>query len=579
MVIYPRFILTSLIAVLLATLAGVALAAEIDLSVQPEHPLANESFRLVFSADEAIDAEPNFSELETVVEILGRNRQTSIKWINGKNSQSTTWILEVIAPTPGALSIPAIAFGRDRSRATVIELRGDGSGIPPTNSGLQLEIEVDNRTPYVQQQVILTARLLRRVEIHDAKLTDPSTSTDTIIKRLGKDATYQTTRNGKRYEVFERRYSIFPQTSGTVTINPLLLTTQIVPTSRSLFNPFPQSLRTRRIQSNAIVLEVKPIPPSYTGDTWLPARRLRLRDDWSPNEANVNAGEPLTRTVFLWADGLTAGQLPEVPIPLPAGVKIYPDQPQTSEQESATGYSAIRQQKYAIIPRVAAELLFPETSISWWNTETDQMETARLKARRFMVQGPSVTESSMSSARADDQSAPLAPTIGQSIATEIMAARGYNAPSYRYVTLAIVCLVGWIATAFAWWWRSRRRARSEPASYGDTPLALARARRDVLGACKADDPAGTKRALVAWGRVALDDPRLSTLGDLIARVGAPLDKEIRHLDRCLYGNRAGSWDRKALHQAFKRGDIRPHPAPTEQNIPAPLPELFRLSGP
>ena len=554
-------------------------AAVIRLSVQPDRPVANESFQLVFTSDSKVSAEPDFGVLESFVDILGRNRQTSVQWVNGRNSHTTTWVLEALVTEPGQLVIPEIAFGNDRSTKTTINIHARNSNNPEiTDTSLLLEIEVDKTTPYVQEQIILTARLLRRVELNDANLTEPSADTDVVIKRLGKDITTQTMRNNKRYEVFERRFSIFPQTSGTTTINPLTLTKQVVQSSRSLFefDPFRQSVKTRRVESNQLQIQVKPIPASFTGDTWLPAKQLNLRDNWDPAIDPLIAGEPVTRTVFLWADGLSASQLPELPIVLPEGLKIYPDQPQTSEQDTDTGFNAIRQQKFAIIPGSTSNIVFPEISITWWNTQSDKMEVARLKERPFTVEDSSAEEIS-----AQKTAIPDSASLESQTETEHTPKTNFTLSNTRqntWLIIASICLFGWIATAFGWYrsYASKSsvtttRARGEPAP------ALMRARRDVLGACKAHDPIGTKTALITWARVVFKNPQLSTLRELAELVREPLDIEIRLLDKYLYGQNPTQWDRFALQEAFEHGDYRlDQVMTTERNI-NPLPDLYHLS--
>ena len=185
-----------------------------------------------------------------------------------------------------------------------------------------LEVEASPTDPYVQQQVIYTVRLYRRVQISNAALSEPGSDADAIIKQLEKDKSYAGRHDGKRYEVFERRYAFYPQTSGRVTLEPMTLTAQIVAGRRSFFDPFGQSLNTKWVASEAITLEGKPIPATFTGKTWLPARRLTLDEEWNPLEPTVTAGEPLTRTLFLWADGLSGGQLPDLELSLPMLVKF-----------------------------------------------------------------------------------------------------------------------------------------------------------------------------------------------------------------------------------------------------------------
>jgi len=567
-------------AIFVLMLCGAALshATEVRVSVEPPAPVANESFRVIFSADGPVDSEPDFSELDGVFEIIGRNRQTSIEWINGRNSSTTTWALDVIARKPGSLSIPAVAFGKDRSRATVIDIAAAaGGGAAPSDSGLMLETEVDKPNPYVQEQVILTVRLLRRVELNDANLTEPSSSADAIIKRMGKDSTYQTMRDQKRYEVFERRFAIFPQTSGPMTIEPMVLTAQIVQSSRSVFDPFRQSVKTKRVESNAIDLDVKPVPPQYTGTTWLPAKRLRLRDDWTPDAGEIQAGEPLTRTVILWADGLNSGQLPDIPLALPDGLKSYPDQPQASELDTEAGFTATRQQKFAIIPNAATTIDFPEISVTWWNTETDSMEVARLPARHFDVVGAPPAPAAAGPAPA------AAPIDVPEIATTEPVPTDSPAPqvavSDDYRLLAIVGLLGWLLTALAWWIRHRRGRRIQAAA---GPVAetesLSRVRRDVRGACKAGDAQGVKRALINWGRIAFTRPQLLSLGELADLAGEPLETEIRRLDKSIYGREAEPWNRDALLEAFEAHTQAPDRERNLQTSVKPLPDLYRLTG-
>ena len=552
---------------LLALACAPAVAAGIRVSVQPIDPIVNESFRLVFTADSKVDAEPDFSELRSVVDVIGRNRQTSIQWINGRNSSTTTWVLDVLVRTAGDVTIPAVRFGRDRSPPMTVSVRAVAAGGVADDAGLLLEIEVDNDAPYVQEQVILTARLLRRVELNDANLTDPATDADAIIKRLGKDSTYQTLRGQKRYEVFERRYAVFPQTSGTMTIDPLVLTTQIVQSARSLFDPFRQSVKTRRVESNAIALDVQPIPAGYTGSTWLPARRLSLRDDWSPDAAEITAGEPLTRTVFLWADGLNAGQLPEIAMPLPDGLKSYPDQAQTSEQQTEDGFTAIRQRKYAIIASESAEIVFPAITVQWWNTATDTPEVARLAERRLVVRAPPTRGPAATPAPSPAPAAQTAATPAPAVPARVF---GAGLP-----LLTAIGFAGWLLTAIAWWWRARRRPLIEDSGSGAADT-LSRARRDVIGACRAADARGVRQALVAWGRLAFTRPALGTLGELGTLVGEPLKDEIRLLDAALYGPRDAAWDPAALREAFEHGAPAVRDAPRRTRDA--LPDLFRISA-
>ena len=184
-----------------------AWAVEIDVTLDPNPPLSGESFRIAFVAKGELDGEPDFSPLEKNFEVLGRNRQTSLAWVNGKHTRTSTWVVEVLAKTAGPLEVPAIAFGDTRSAPFAIPTSSAGPAAP-TDDGLFLEIDATPRDPYVQQQVTYTIRLWRRYELSNASLSEPQLSSDAIVRPLGEDRQYQAERHGKRYEIIERSFEI-----------------------------------------------------------------------------------------------------------------------------------------------------------------------------------------------------------------------------------------------------------------------------------------------------------------------------------------------------------------------------------
>ena len=356
-----------LLCLLLCLLPGRA-AAEVTLEVSPQPIIANQSCQLVFKVV-GDGGEPDFAPLEPYFEILGRNRQTSIRWINGRREDSTTWVLNAMPRAPGEVEIPPIAFGKQRSPARRVEIVATPAADRPAQADVLLEVDAEPANPYVQQQVIYTIRLLHRVDLSSPRFSPITASADAIIKPLG-DGSQSTRRiDGITYEVLEQRYAVFPQQSGRLVIEPLVLTTQIVNGRRSLFDPFSQSLQTRRVESEAVALDVRPVPADFPADaTWLPARRLRLHEEWEPDTTTAEAGVPLSRTLFLWADGLVSGQLPKLELEAPAGLKVYPDQAQSNEQDTANGFTAVQQQKFAIIAGAPGSQRFAALSLPWWNT-------------------------------------------------------------------------------------------------------------------------------------------------------------------------------------------------------------------
>ena len=564
---------------MLLTLFTTGSIAAVNVSVFPDMPNIAESFRIIFTADEKISGDPDFAPLDNLFEVLGQNQSTQVQWVNGKHSATTRWELEVIAKKAGDLVIPSIKFGASASQATSITVVASGNGGTTMNDDLLLEIAIDDEAPYVQQQVLLTIRLLRRISLSDAKLTEPATSGDVIIKPLSKDRTYQDERNGKRYEVFERRFALFPQASGRLEIEPFTVTTQVSRGSRSLFDPFRSSTTTRRVRSNALLLDVKPIPASFTGDTWLPATKLSLREEWDPDNDTITNGEPATRTLYLSSDGLTAGQLPDFSPLNIESTTVYPDQVQTQERESENGFTAIKQQKFALItkftdPGATPGIAIPPIELPWWNIETDQMEIARVSGRTLNVRVPAgeTPQGPASLAEAvleTEASTPLDLTPAAESAAKTM-----------WRPLALSLLAGWVLTLLIWFWHTRKHATAPNTTViqADKNPKLSKLERDLNRAARSDDPYTARQVLLAWGKIAYRENNLLSLGQLARLVvDNALAAEIRRLDAHFYSQSGTNWFGKDLMNAFKNNAIDANSENTSDGQAEELDSLFKLA--
>jgi len=538
----------------------------VGLTITPDPPPANESFSLVFEARGDVDADPDFKPLERDFEILGRKQQTSLQIINGRRTRSTVWVLDVLPKHGAPLAVPAISFGRYATTPRDITFAPAGGGAQADDDGLFLEVDASPLSPYVQQQVIYRLRLWRRYEISNASLSEPELSADAIVKPLDEDRSYEAERDGKRYEVIERRFAIFPQGSGKVTIKPAVVTAQVVKRGFSLFDSFSQPVATKRVVSAAVELDVKPIPPDFPGDVWLPARQLTLHEEWLPATPAAKVGEPLTRTLNLWADGLTAGQLPPLEMAPVPGLKAYPDRPQTSEQQTASGYSAVFQRKTALIPEQAGRLEVPAIEIPWWNTTTDRLEMARLPAVRLDSEAVPGLAPAPPSAAAPEPAAP-----GVSAATKATppgpAADG-GAASGFWPALALLASAGWGLTLALWWWRPAGRSAGQA-------LVESPARREphaVRAAFASGDPHGIARALLDWACLRWPEHPPRSLGALASRVEPEFAAALWALDGALYRPGDGAVDLARLERCWQASKSAEPQARREPG--SPLPALY-----
>lgn len=366
---------------LLNLVPGNVFAAQIGVSFDRNPVSLDESFQIIFTANDTPDNDPDFGPLEQDFEILGQSQSSNSSWINGQSSKTIQWTVNVMAKHPGSLVVPAVKFGDDASQpASVLVTQATANKAVDTDDDLFLEVEATPQSPYVQSQVLYTVRLYRRVEIAQASLNEPELG-DAVIEKLGDDSNYNTQINGVNYLVTERKYSIFPQKSGSLTIKPLMLTAEVVANTRPNFNGFfnSQMTKTKKISSKSVTLDVKPAPATFTGKHWLSAEQLVLKEEWSGDNQQMKVGEPLTRTLTLLAKGTTVGQLPEINIgKIDDRLKTYPDQPVLQEQKKPEGLIAFREEKIAIIPSKAGFYKLPAIEIPWFNSQSQKMEIAKI---------------------------------------------------------------------------------------------------------------------------------------------------------------------------------------------------------
>ena len=554
---------------LLVLLPGSAWAA-VSLHINPDPAVSNQSVELTYTVTGGVDAEPNFSALEKTFEIINTNRQTTKIWLNGSSKESTSFVLNAMPRTTGAVTIPAVSFGHQASAPREL-LIGDAPAQAASandNADIILRVSADPISPYVQQQVIYTVKMLNRVDVANPRLSNLTANGDAVIKQLTTGRQFNETINGEAYDGVEMKYVVFAQKSGTLRLAPLSLAVEVPIGRRSAFDPFAQSLSTRRVESEAVELEVKPVPVSFPpGATWLPAKRLRLYEEWEPDVTSAEVGVPLTRTLSLWADGLMAGALPKLQQTTPAGLKLYPDQALPTEQDTANGYSTTLQQKFAIVASQAGKAQIEELTIPWWNVETDQLELARLPARLLTVSAAN------GAAPPPAVPAPAPPTT--SVATVPPAASQADTTPWR--TTALLLGLAWMMTLAGWWYQHRHRAhqgRKSATDKSEPPLNSAAANRALKTACVANDPRGARAALLAW--TAAERGRngpMRTLRELGQRAGGELAAEIVTLERHLYGADSHNWQGQGLWQAFQ--SQTQHTTANRVATPA-LPGMFKL---
>ncbi len=494
----------------------------------------NESFTLEIVVDTEIDLQPDISALNEDFYVGQSSQLSNTMIINGEISRSRTWSYQLMAKRTGDLVIPPVSVGSESSEPLRISVR-EPANAPPGEADVFISSEVDYTESYVQAQVLYRIKVYRAVPTRQPALRDPEFGgAEVLIEVAGEERSYDALLNGRTYNVVERVYALFPQESGEVTISPARFEARVLRDGR---------ITGRKVfQSQAHTIAVLPIPEppaDFPDAVWLPAKDVRLQDNWSRQPDDLKAGEPITRVVTASALGQLETQIPAIEPPSVSGVNVYPDRPELSRQTEPGGIRGIRRDQYAIIGVEAGVMTLPSLQLPWWDVEAGEWKVAELPERSVSIlpsrEAPVIDPAPTAAAPPEEPDAPAEVSTGSDF--------------WRLVAQAVVAL--WLLTVGAWWLSSRpRREPSEPAPPPPHKLQ-ARHLKAARKAALDGDGAGVRQAVLEWGRLQWPDDAPRSVGALARRVSAPLSDELGRLSRAAYGPSGEGWDGDALAHALR----------------------------
>lgn len=532
-----------------------------------------ETVTLTFTSNGVAASSPDFTVLEQDFEVQGSSQSNSIQIVNGASSVQTLWQLELAPRKVGTLTVPAIRFGNEQSPSVVLQvLDQPPSNAQNTGDEVLVEVEVEPKQPYVQQQVIVTQRLLHTVNLRpQATLTHPSVSAGKgSVQQLGDVKNTTLLRNGRNYHVIERRYVLMPQQSGELQLGATQFEGGVMDARTNRYDPFGVGVKPIKRSSSPVALQVLPQPSSYQGKQWLPAKSVSLNAHWQTPPDKLKAGEPATLTLAIMADGLTAEQLPKLELQVPAGVKAYTDKPELRNEPNNNGVVGIRQENWVVVAPYNGSYRLPAVQLEWWNTKTGQTEVAKLDAVMLTVSGgqavPANTPSTPSTSTQPETSQPAAsPTSPAQITPD----QRWSWQSIAVVLLLFVALAG--ACWLVWQWAMAGKPVSRTS--GMKPVSkLMDAKavwRELEQACQQNQARAAHHALGQWVEVGLhlQPPTLATLNQ---QGGAILRAELDTLNKMLYGREGQIWHGAPLLKALQHFK----PATTAASKSSGLAELY-----
>jgi hypothetical protein len=489
---------------------------------------ANESFTYTLRANGQLAGRPDLSVLARDFEVIDTGSSTQIQILNGRTTQVAEWTVELMPQRAGRFELPPVEVGGIFSNAVTVEI------LPSSQDGealgdIFIEVELDRDIGYVQAQTIYTLRLFVGIGTGRASLTAPLIEGgEAIVEKLGADREYRTLRGNRDYNVRERQYVIFPQSSGTLTIGPAVFEVMVMPNFGIA--------RQQRLRSDVVQLEVRPAvapPAAHPDAVWLPAANLSLTENWTDRGTAFEQGVPRTRVFTVTAEGLLETQLPELKFVDTPGLRQYPEQPELSREITAAGIEGRRTERFAVIAQRPGSIDLPAVELPWFNVAEERWEVARIAGTTVDV----------------------LPSAGLEVVNEPVIDAGPAPASIPdsgfWPWFSGALALGWFATALAWVIRARvgRPARA-PAAVVRPPSSRSLLKQ-LAAACRVNDAHRTRELLLDWARLQFaEDPPVS-LGALAARLSGGLAEEILLLEAALYGPSARDWNGQRLAELLK----------------------------
>lgn len=438
------------IVILTASLISLNSLAKVTMTIDREDISQGETFVLDIQIDQNSDVQPDLSLIPKEFTIVSSSQYSNTQIFNGQRTSIKGWKIKLKTLEKGPITIPAIEVGGEFTQPIHLTIKDTSNqfNLNDQTKAIFLESDIDSDSVYVQQQVIYTISLFRAINIHYASLTEP-TAANSIIEKLGDDEQFERLINNRRYLVTKRKYAIFPQQSGEIEINPVNFTAEVNDNSRRNYGGFINTTRPVSISTPAVKLQVKPKPSHIIG-TWLPASKVTLTDQWTPNVSTLTVDEPVTWTLTLAVQGLSEAQLPEIKIPQVDGLQWYSDTAQKERKINSKGILGKRVEKLAVIPSKAGTFTIPEIKLTWWDTDSNATKETILPAKTLTV----IAASGKSQAPAINppQSIPAHPQT-----TTIIDTRAVK----QWQLISAVLLTLWILTLIAFF---KKRKVTQPHS-------------------------------------------------------------------------------------------------------------------
>jgi len=350
------------------------------------------------------DSPPVLNGLESFL-VTNGGTSSRMEIINGKVNSGVDYTYFIQPKKVGEFKIGPIRIDIDgktfESNVHTLVIRPASQAGGPDRGPVFVQASVSSQDIYVDEQVLYTLKLYYRVNVGNLSLSLPEVEYASF-QQLGRPLEYQTTFEGRAYQVLEIRHAVMVSKQGETMLDPSRLKmTMRQSGSRSIFDNFfddsfsgfssnrPLTLTTDPISLQVHALPETGRPAGYTGLVGI----FQMASTLDP--ATLKAGESATLTIQVQGKG-TVNRIPDLSLPDMDFARTYSDQPILETQQNHQGVRGTKTMKWALVPENAGEYTIPPLSLSFFNPESKKYHVLVTPAHELSVL-PGESEKSVAS--------------------------------------------------------------------------------------------------------------------------------------------------------------------------------------
>ena len=318
-------------------------------------------------------------------EVLSNRTSAQTRIINGRADSWTDYIVTLFPLREGVMVIPSLTIDDTITQAIEIQVTNQGPRSNQDGQELFLEIQVNKESVFVQEQLLFTISLYYTISgIRNPQFTELELS-DSVVQLIGSPNQYEKLIDGVRYGVYEKRYVIFPQSSGPLEIPDILFRGEVTDGSSNFVF---RNLNTRRVTAfiEGVTIDIKERPANMRSERfWLPATSISLQETWSRDTQNMGIGESVVRTLTLVAEGLDGAVLPPFSDTQIDKLNLYAEPVDIQRTFNEGSIVGTRIESTTYVPTESGIIEIPAISIPWWNTDSDEFMITTIDATTLQV--------------------------------------------------------------------------------------------------------------------------------------------------------------------------------------------------